>query len=346
MVARSTISRSNCAAPARASTTGAEARGFRTTRRGSGSRSFSGSQSTRGIVEVPSAERKGWKPSRYALQPHSDFGRSARPATRGERSRPVALLEQGPRKVNLPRSFRLLRAGFNETASGRVVFSERAARLVIEDRDQFTSSLAIDVDHASLSANAPPEERAAAAWFDLQVRRDARGGAELWAVDVEWTAFGRRSARSRRRVAPAFEIDPKTREVVSIINASLVRGTQLVTLSSSLLESLKGTCVMQRRTVLGAAQNLGDEPDIQAQIDDLAAKVEGLEIAVAQLQKSAGDSGQSEVSKLSARLAGHRTEQQRWLDERMGMNQRQTLGVRREGNTVTFGVPVAAKLKR
>jgi phage I-like protein len=118
----------------------------------------------------------------------------------------------------LPREFRLFRAGENETTKGTFVFDAKAADLVLSSAAQHGVDLMLDLEHLSIDDDAPNFDPDARAWFRLEVRNG-----ELWAVDVRWTPDGARrlNERTQRYVSPAFLTDDEGR-VTEIVNVALV----------------------------------------------------------------------------------------------------------------------------
>ena len=127
-------------------------------------------------------------------------------------------VELGP--DGLPLAFRIWQAGDNPTDHGLHRFTDRSAELLMREQAVRGNLYSIDVDHMSLDKSAPPENHRAVGWHRLEVR-----GGELWAVGVAWT--GEVSAGLKadppawRYFSPAYDVDKKTREVVSYLNTAL-----------------------------------------------------------------------------------------------------------------------------
>lgn len=123
-----------------------------------------------------------------------------------------------------PTAFRIWKAGENPTSKGQTVFSRRSASLLIEDQNVRGSLYSIDVDHMSLSDEAPPEHHRAVGWHKLAVRETANGP-ELWAVDVQWTNEIKAALESDppgfRYFSPAYDVERGTGEVVGYLNTAL-----------------------------------------------------------------------------------------------------------------------------
>ncbi len=129
-----------------------------------------------------------------------------------------------PQPGAAPTAFRVWKAGENPTSKGQTVFSKRSAELLLADQTVRGNLYSIDVDHMSLSDNAPPENHRAVGWHRLAVR-DTENGPELWAVDVEWTPDVRAALEMSppgfRYFSPAYDVERKTGEVVGYLNTAL-----------------------------------------------------------------------------------------------------------------------------
>ncbi len=117
-----------------------------------------------------------------------------------------------------PTSFRLFRAGKNETSKGVFVFDAIAAQSVMAKFRKAGVDLPIDLEHESLGAAKRTDSLDARGWFRLEVRNG-----ELWATGVSWTSDGARRLRERtqRYISPAFAVDKDDR-VTEVINCALV----------------------------------------------------------------------------------------------------------------------------
>lgn len=123
--------------------------------------------------------------------------------------------------AELPKEFRLFKAGANPTTRGTDLFDAQAARAVMTAYRRQGVDLMIDLNHDSLDSAARRQRSDAGdamGWFKLEVRRG-----ELWAVDVRWTPGGeaRLRAKKQRYVSPAFMRDASGR-VVELVNVGLV----------------------------------------------------------------------------------------------------------------------------
>lgn len=123
-----------------------------------------------------------------------------------------------------PSEFRIFAAGWNDTENGyRVLFDEAAASAVIAAYRKHGVDRMIDLEHLSLDPHAPNYDPDARGWSGLEVRRDAQGQPELWAVNVRWTPDGaaRLTEKRQRYMSPAFLRDEKSGRVVKVINIAI-----------------------------------------------------------------------------------------------------------------------------
>lgn len=110
--------------------------------------------------------------------------------------------------------------GWNDTTKGRFLFDGEAAQSVIAAYQEHGADVMFDLEHLSLespqeSRNFDPDARA---WARLEMR-----GGELWAVGIRWTPDGDRRLRERtqRYISPAFDVDPNTKRIVSLVNVAI-----------------------------------------------------------------------------------------------------------------------------
>ena len=123
-----------------------------------------------------------------------------------------------------PSEFRIWKSGLNPTRNGyEVLFDDKAAADVMAAFEQHGVDLMLDLEHLSLDQESRSYDPNARGWAQLEVRRDANGGPELWAVNVKWTPDGERrlSERTQRYVSPAFTVDKENR-ATQIVNIALV----------------------------------------------------------------------------------------------------------------------------
>lgn len=123
-----------------------------------------------------------------------------------------------------PTAFRVWAYGENVCDGKLVVFSERSAESLIAEQESRARLYSFDFDHRSLMPDATPEAGKAAGWHSLEVRT-FEGRPELWAAACDWTPEARAGLESTppewKYFSPAFNADPKTREVLSWTNCAL-----------------------------------------------------------------------------------------------------------------------------
>lgn len=128
----------------------------------------------------------------------------------------------GPGKA--PTAFRIWRAGENIADDGSVFFTEESAASLLAEQVSRARPYSIDFDHLSLNTNRPAEAGRAAGYHVLEVRPDAAGAPELWAVNVEWCVDVREGLEEHpprwRYFSPAFIVDEEA-EVTSYVNLAL-----------------------------------------------------------------------------------------------------------------------------
>ena len=134
------------------------------------------------------------------------------------RGNPIRLSASGDAA---PTEFRLFQKNWNATQKGSVLFDDVAAKSVMAAYREWGIDLCVDLEHASFDVEpgaADPHARDARAWFKLELRNG-----ELWAVGCKWTEDGaaRLAAKTQRYISPAFEIDPKTKRVMKVLNCAL-----------------------------------------------------------------------------------------------------------------------------
>lgn len=120
-----------------------------------------------------------------------------------------------------PTAFRIWRFGENMTDHGRTVFSERSAALLLDEQAARGNLYSIDVNHMSLTPDAPIANQRAVGWHVLEVRE----GDGLWAAQVEWAEDIKAGLTcdppSWRYYSPAYDIDKNTFEVTSYVNTAI-----------------------------------------------------------------------------------------------------------------------------
>lgn len=135
---------------------------------------------------------------------------------------PFADPAEGQQRV-APTEFRLFHAGTNHTSKGDFLFDDVAAESVMAAyaAQHKTVPLMGDYEHQSL-ASPPIKAVASATQWVPEIRRDANGGAELWATQVQWTddARGELESGKYRLYSPAFVPD-KDGRIAALINFAL-----------------------------------------------------------------------------------------------------------------------------
>lgn len=124
-----------------------------------------------------------------------------------------------------PTDFRIWRHGWNPTRNGYdVLFDETAAKMVATAFAEHGVRCMIDLEHLSLedpkkSVGYDPDARG---YCSLEVRPDAQGHSELWAVDVKWTPDGKRrlTEGTQPYASPAFWLDDDFRPT-RVINIAI-----------------------------------------------------------------------------------------------------------------------------
>lgn len=124
----------------------------------------------------------------------------------------------------MPTEFRIWHAGVNSNLNDPKgdLFDEQAAEAVMKAYKAHGIELAFDIDHLSLDDKHPNYDGRAFGWFGLEVRRDANGGPELWAVNVRWNAPGLEQLGDELRIyfSPAFYADKDGRPT-RLVNIAL-----------------------------------------------------------------------------------------------------------------------------
>ena len=128
-----------------------------------------------------------------------------------------------PNPTSAPTAFRIWRAGANPTDHGPTFFTPRSAELLMAEQEIRGNMYAIDIDHLSMSKDAPIAARRAVGWHYLQVR-DSQTGPELWAVDVEWSADIKAGLEALppewKYFSPAYDVND-TGEVIRYLKLAL-----------------------------------------------------------------------------------------------------------------------------
>jgi len=117
-----------------------------------------------------------------------------------------------------PTEFRIFKRGWNETAKGRLLFDDTAAKEIMKEFATRGRDYPIDLEHLSLDTESKAFDPDSRGWFKLQLRNG-----ELWAVDVRWTPDGDRRLRegTQRYISPFLVYDENTGRVVSLFNVAI-----------------------------------------------------------------------------------------------------------------------------
>ena len=122
-----------------------------------------------------------------------------------------------------PSEFRLFHSGVNHTSKGDFLFDDVAAKSVMDAYAARNGSVPLmgDYEHQSL-ATPPMKALASATQFVPAIRRDAQGGPELWATQVQWTEDARHELElgQYRLYSPAF-VPSKDGRIAALSNFAL-----------------------------------------------------------------------------------------------------------------------------
>lgn len=159
-----------------------------------------------------------------------------------------------------PTAFRIWKSGLNVTDHGPTIFSDRSASILLAQQELRGNLFPIDIDHLSLNVDAPLEARRAVGWFRIEVR-----DGDLWAADVEWTDTVRAGLTKEppewRYHSPAYDQDPETDEVISLLNLAITNlpATHSVTALASCGASRKGNTRMNLQDIKAALAGADEE---------------------------------------------------------------------------------------
>lgn len=183
----------------------------------------------------------------------------------------TALVER-PFDGAAPTAFRIWAAGQvvadeRESGSGlapvRRYFTENSARLLIEEQTARSRLYSFDFDHLSLTSDRPPTAGRAAGWHRLEVRKDAAGRSELWAVDIEWCADVKEGLEQKpplwRYYSPAFAFNKQTLEIVSYTNCAICinpRTHNIPELAATSVDQPRKEPVMDEKAILALLDEL------------------------------------------------------------------------------------------
>lgn len=153
-------------------------------------------------------------------------------------SRPLV---ERPEPGKAPTAFRIWAHGRNEADGDVCVFSERSAKMLLDEQAARGRLYCFDYDHRSVMPDVSPEAGKAAGWHVLDVRPDENGKPELWASACDWTPAARAGLEVAppewRYFSPCFFAEKESREVVSYVNMALTNNPlthQLPALASAI----------------------------------------------------------------------------------------------------------------
>ncbi len=168
----------------------------------------------------------------------------------------------------LPTEFRLFVKGWNETENGKFLFDSASAKAVMAAYAAWGVDLAIDLEHGMLeveAGSADPTARDARGWCKLELRQG-----ELWACDVKWTSDGatRLSEKRQRYISPAFEVDPKTKRILKVVNVAITAIPATHKTPALIAASKKGGSAMDP-SLIKAALEAVEKGDAKAALEIL-----------------------------------------------------------------------------
>lgn len=118
-----------------------------------------------------------------------------------------------------PKEFRVLGKGLTATTKGPLLFDAKAAEEVMKTfAESGRDLLPFDVGHGMLNPFGSSDGHKAVGWFRPEVRNG-----ELFASDIEWTAYGATALKARefRFFSPALHRDFESHRVKALINIAL-----------------------------------------------------------------------------------------------------------------------------
>lgn len=172
-----------------------------------------------------------------------------------------------------PTAFRIWAFGENPCDDGSVFFTDASAIALLDEQTARARVYSIDFDHLSLTANRPAESGRAAGWHTIDVRDDANGNPELWAVNVEWCADAKAGLEETpprwRFFSPAFLTNDEG-EITSYVNLALCINPLTHGLPSLAAHTEQGDPSMDKKTLLAALAALGGSDHRKARRSDRA----------------------------------------------------------------------------
>lgn len=182
-----------------------------------------------------------------------------------------AVAQLGLESDAAPSEFRLLAAGWNDYADGKLLFDAEAAQSVMQRYEARGLELTADYEHQSLTH--PPVEAPASAkrWVP-----ELRGG-ELWATSIAWTKRAAQyiSEGEYRYFSIAARVEPKTKRIVELINFGLTNLPAANRISPLMAASITGATRQEQTEMKTVLVALG----LSAELEESAAVVEASRLA-------------------------------------------------------------------
>ncbi|HNB04346.1 MAG TPA: phage protease [Thauera aminoaromatica] len=122
-----------------------------------------------------------------------------------------------------PRERLIFPKGDFKTTKGTFVFDDEAARMVMEDWNEWTGGLpdkgAADYEHDQSKDYLPGQDKLDSASFDLEVVKGA-----LWATNIKWTPLATKiiANREKRFTSPWWLYERSSKRIIRFINFGLV----------------------------------------------------------------------------------------------------------------------------
>lgn len=121
-------------------------------------------------------------------------------------------------------AFRIWAAGENRCDDGSIFFTEESATALMEEQGDRNRLYPFDFDHLSLLSDRPATSGRAAGWHNLEIRKDAQGASELWAINIQWCEDTKAGFEAQpplwRYFSPAFFTD-KDAKVTGYTNCAV-----------------------------------------------------------------------------------------------------------------------------
>lgn len=127
-----------------------------------------------------------------------------------------------------PEACRLWKAGWNRTDKGDLNFTPKSAQLVMDAHARRGNPIAFYYEHEDriplAQRGGAPMRGVCSAPSSMLSIRDSEEGPECWAESIAWTDEAKRQIATgeRRQISPIAAFDSETREIVEILNVSLV----------------------------------------------------------------------------------------------------------------------------